>query len=485
MTLRYLRERRYLGFVVLSFLVAALMFQNFVVDDAYISFVYSRNLIAGNGLTYNGMLVEGFSNPLWTVLIAPFLCLGIDALVAARALSILSGILILLVLDSLIRITLCGISNGRVALALTTVTLCSSFVAWTVGGLETIFFAFLIMLFVYLEIGQPRRAVYLSPLIVLMISLTRPEGAMFFPILVAYRLYCRRKVGRDLIFSVLLFALPFGLFLLWRYHTYGYPLPNTAYVKMRPSLWTVSLALEWLISFVVLRPIYALVLLVSAVILLVEEKLLDHQWILVFMIIGAFIAFVLYAGRDWMPFHRFLAPLVPIFALMMAKAIHRFRSGIAGIVIIGLIVGSGLFELFMSATVYQGQITDFGRYTDGLLEAGRMIRQETQQGSMIAVEDAGALAYSSERTAVDILGLNNEYIAHHPGLDVAEYVLSLNPEIVQLHLNRLPSGELVGSRDSRVSGAILNDPAFSSCYRLLTDPLDHPYMPYLFYRECH
>jgi len=482
--LKYLSERRYLIFVLLSYLIAILIFWDFVVDDAYISFVYSKNLITGNGLTYNGMLVEGYSNFLWTVLIAPFLWFGIDPIIVARTLSILSSILILLMLDDLIKKFLPGISNARIALVLTTVTLCSTISAWTVGGLETIFFAFLVLFFLYVEIGKTRQAGYLSPLIVLMLSFTRPEGAMFFPILIAYRLYCSRRIDRELMLSMFLFILPFSLFLVWRFQTYGYFLPNTAFIKIHTSLWTIGLAFEWLINFFVLRPFFTFVLLVSIGILAIEKKLMDQQWILVLMIVAAFMAFVLYAGRDWMPFHRFLAPLVPIFALIMAKSFHRFQSGVPGIVFIALIGANGLFELYVSTTVYQGQITDFGRYTQGLLDAGTMIKQETDRYSIIAVEDSGALAYSSERTAIDILGLNNEYIAHHPDLDIAEYTLSFDPEIVQLHLERLSSGGFVGSKDSRVSEIIINDPQFLACYYLFEEWLDNPYMPYIFFRSC-
>jgi hypothetical protein len=430
------------------------------------------------------MLVEGYSNFLWTLLIAPFLFLGIDPLVAARFLSMLSSILILLMLVELIRFYTPGIRNSDIALALTTVTLCSAFVAWTVGGLETIFFTLLVLLFVYLETREPKLAIRYSPLVVLLLALTRPEGAMFFPILLAYRLYCRRSVNGELVRSVLLFILPFGLFLIWRYQTYGYLLPNTAYMKIHTSLWTIGLAFEWLLDFFVLRPIFTLVLMVSIILLIRERKLFDQQWSLVVMIIGAFISFVLYAGRDWMPFHRFLVPLVPIFAVLISKTITRFQTGVARVVVIGLIGSIGLFELFMSITVYQEQIINFGKFTTGLLEAGRIIKQETQQDSTIAVEDAGALAYSSERMSIDILGLNNEHIAHHPDLDIAEYVLSFRPEIVQLHLDRLPSGEIVGSQDSVINDQILGHPDFSSCYELSTEWLADPYMPYLFNREC-
>jgi hypothetical protein len=70
------------------FLLVVAFSSPFAIDDAYISFTYSKNLAQGNGLTYNGLVVEGYSNPLWTLLIAPFIYLNVDPLVGARILAV-------------------------------------------------------------------------------------------------------------------------------------------------------------------------------------------------------------------------------------------------------------------------------------------------------------------------------------------------------------------------------------------------------------
>ena len=59
-------------------LVAHSLAYNFVTDDAYISFVFSRNLAEHGELTFNlGQPVEGYTNFLWTLL------LGLGMLVGA------------------------------------------------------------------------------------------------------------------------------------------------------------------------------------------------------------------------------------------------------------------------------------------------------------------------------------------------------------------------------------------------------------------
>ena len=49
-------------------------------DDAMISMTYARNLAGGDGLVWNPgqPAVEGYSNPLWTILMAVGLALGRD-----------------------------------------------------------------------------------------------------------------------------------------------------------------------------------------------------------------------------------------------------------------------------------------------------------------------------------------------------------------------------------------------------------------------
>ena len=69
---------------------------NFVSDDAFISLRYAANLLAGHGLVFNpGERVEGFTSPLWTLLLAGFGACGFDLLEAARALGLLCSILTL------------------------------------------------------------------------------------------------------------------------------------------------------------------------------------------------------------------------------------------------------------------------------------------------------------------------------------------------------------------------------------------------------
>jgi len=71
-------------------------------DDAYISFRYARNLIEGNGLVFNpGERVEGYTNFLWTVLMAGGLGLGVHPAQGSVLLGLLCFATVLVTLQRL------------------------------------------------------------------------------------------------------------------------------------------------------------------------------------------------------------------------------------------------------------------------------------------------------------------------------------------------------------------------------------------------
>lgn len=96
------RSRKTLRGILLC-LVLLLALQNAVrlsvwtMDDAYISFRYSKNLANGFGLVHNiGQPVKGFSNTLWTLLMTLPECFGASPLLFSKILGGLSLILMIL-----------------------------------------------------------------------------------------------------------------------------------------------------------------------------------------------------------------------------------------------------------------------------------------------------------------------------------------------------------------------------------------------------
>ena len=70
----------------------ALVF-DFINDDAFISFRYADNLVRHGELVFNpGERVEGYTNFLWTILMAGVLSLGLDVVVWSKLLGIACAI---------------------------------------------------------------------------------------------------------------------------------------------------------------------------------------------------------------------------------------------------------------------------------------------------------------------------------------------------------------------------------------------------------
>jgi len=67
-----------------------------VQEDAFISIRYAQNLVDGHGLVYNaGERVEGYTNFLWTLLLAGGLKLGVPPVPLARYMSMAAAFLLI------------------------------------------------------------------------------------------------------------------------------------------------------------------------------------------------------------------------------------------------------------------------------------------------------------------------------------------------------------------------------------------------------
>src|SRR5439155_158429 len=79
--------------VATAVLVPHALYFDFVSDDAYISFRYARNLAEHVQLVFNlGERVEGFTNFLWTVMLAGGIKLGVSPVVSSRFLGVVFAV---------------------------------------------------------------------------------------------------------------------------------------------------------------------------------------------------------------------------------------------------------------------------------------------------------------------------------------------------------------------------------------------------------
>ena len=157
-------------------------------DDTYIYLVYVKNLLAGRGLTFNGLRVEGFTSPLWVGLVALAGCLPLELPTAAELLSAASGLAALVATYVLGRQS--GLPAPRALIAPALLAVAGDFAFYMGVGLETVLFTALAALVAACTVagGQHghRSAAALGALVALTI-LARPEGVLFGGALLAGR----------------------------------------------------------------------------------------------------------------------------------------------------------------------------------------------------------------------------------------------------------------------------------------------------------
>lgn len=215
---------------VLGAVVHQLMLVRWYIEDAAISFTFARNLASGDGLVayVGGERVEGYSNPLWTFLLAAFEVVGVSGFTSSKLLAALFvALTVVFVVDAVRRV-----SDGVTAPLLTGALLALNpqLAIWGASGLENSLYNVLLAAGLWLfqrEREQPGRWP-LSALALAGLALTRPEGVG--PALL-FGLWTLALGGRWLLWGAL-FALPFGAHQLWRQAYFGWPLANTYYAKL-------------------------------------------------------------------------------------------------------------------------------------------------------------------------------------------------------------------------------------------------------------
>jgi len=211
-------------------------------DDAFITFRYVENFLAGKGLVYNeGEFVEGYTHFLWLLLLVCCARAGLDPASASLGLGVASyaGVLALFCLASY------RIARGRAVLFVpftaAALVVNRDFRIWATGGLETMFFTFLLSaaFFVYFFTGlSSRTRSLLSGALLALSTLARPDGALLFAFADACLLARALPGGagrRGRLADVAAFNAPLlpllGPYLVWKYSYYGGILPNTYYAK--------------------------------------------------------------------------------------------------------------------------------------------------------------------------------------------------------------------------------------------------------------
>jgi arabinofuranosyltransferase len=297
--------------VAAAALVAHSLVFNFVTDDAFISFVYSRNLAQHGQLVFNlGERVEGYTNFLWTVWMAALLKIGLLPEITSRVFGTLFGVATLGTTAYLSRALRGGGWRWWDAVPALFLAAVPGYACWSSGGLETQMFIFFFTLGAafYLTDQQPRAAVAFG-----LAALTRPEGILFFALTGLHHLITRRRFGRDELKWVAIFAVIVVPHLLFRRWYYGWWLPNTFYIKSSGGQGTWAQGGYYLRRF---AEDYHLWLFAACAFLAPRIR------VYLLIVGGVFAVYVASVGGDFMGLYRFALPIVPLLFVAAADGIR-------------------------------------------------------------------------------------------------------------------------------------------------------------------
>jgi arabinofuranosyltransferase len=441
-------------FFAAALLLHTFSYREYVTDDAYISFRYLKNYIAGDGLLYNpGERIWGYSNFLWLAVLYPAVRASIDPLTASR---IIGTVCSVLTLALVLRWNGASPGAARRASVFGGLLLITSgaFALQAVGGLETSFYTLLLLsaLFTYRKAAAGGRHAYslLSGVLCALTAMTRPEGVFLYFILLCTALIAGRRSAYRVSATARGLSLGFlpvyALFCMAMFGYYGSLWPNSLDAKIGFTGEQLLRGLAYLRVFCLHYPSYALLLLLAAVWI----RLADTGTRAAIAAALSLTVVSVIAGGDWMRGYRLLHPVIAILSLLLPFLIGRISEYLPGhartenggvrrlaTAILLLFVLINIFNLKWDRHVNNSAYHDY--VTDGIM-TGQWLKSNLDADALLATNTGGTIAYFSGLRIVDMLGINDRVIARRSALPAAwdgiekgdgAYVLSRKPDYIQ------------------------------------------------------
>jgi hypothetical protein len=419
----------------------------FVKDDAYISFRYAHNLVTGHGLVFNtGERLEGFTNFLWVLILAPFEAAGWDLFQVCEVLGSALGVTCLVVTARLTA-WVSGERKSRVHLwGAFWLASSSTFVLWAKSGLEQPLASLLPIAGAFI-LWRARDALAHGPTLVEEKALrlkyfwagvimgaacmTRPELHLL-AILVALPplgdIVRRRRIRAAEAFylaGVLAFTVPCHTF---RYLYYGTLVPNTFYVK------TGTGSLVWHEGIRTLRDMFGFNTMGALVILAPfafanRRRLLEKGTMA--LIALSFMVYYVKVGVDEMQWHRLYLPALPFLCVLAAlgganlvsAVVRALHPNAAGRDSRARLLGDGIgwvavaYACAMNCHFTYDQVNGFNGHGDlaGTFhpDIGKFLVRHERPGALVAAQDMGATPYHApDINFLDFVGLVDGTVAH-------------------------------------------------------------------------
>ncbi|OXM63606.1 hypothetical protein [Amycolatopsis vastitatis] len=422
----------------------ASLYGRWLIDDAAITFAYSRNVADGFGpvLQPGAAPVEGYSNPTWMVLLALGKLVGLfdhgtlfgvnDQILFPKglALACCAGVLVLFYFGAK---TLSRRPALITFVAGASLAAIPSFVIWCFSGLENSFYALTVAALAVLILRAVQGGRLLDTqvalgtgLIAMLAALTRPDGIIYagaYPIVAA--LFLKRELlGRSIravVVSVAGFAVPYGAYVIFRWFEFGRLVPNTAVAKGQepPTLDDLARPGE-IVSYV--GWLVVAVAVACLVMLLVRPSRLRTGLIALLVPFGLTVVAYIVLEFDWMGQLRFATPVWTLGAFggaivvveALAAARLRGRIVLACLLVVALVSSvSGLYDQGKSyrANVKTAMCIVAERDAQAINGFADILKlPDTAQVGLI---DLGGTSLGSRIRVLDLAGLGDKPIADY------------------------------------------------------------------------
>ena len=439
-------------------------------DDAFISFRYAQNLVEGQGLVFNpGDPVEGYTNFLWTLLVAIPQVVGLSVEWFATGLGVLSVLGLVWLVGSMAREREALIGLAIVPPLL--LALDPPGVMEGVQGLETPFFALLVLGMIRATLQEaadpeqrPNSAIFGA-----LACLTRPEGALWVGITQGIRLLFERRLpgrqqlrGWALVVSVLL------LHLVFRLAYYGAPVPNTFHAKVGGGADSLLRGLDYLGRFSASHTVFVVLAFAGAFQLLRTERHLLYTW----MLVGSVCAWCLYVvavGGDFKITWRFVQPIMALGALLVLEALRSVPAPLPawGVGATALV----LWGAFDFAPERERALAE-ARFREGVTQdrklVGTWLAEHVRPDAVLAIHSSGTVPFYAKLATIDMWGLSDRHIASRempqmgqgmPGHEKsdADYVFGREPDLFVPEQHFLTSEKKILSVSARIPPAFVDD----------------------------
>lgn len=503
------RTSRLLLALVLLAYVAHVLYLQCAAEDAYLNHRFSKHFGEGLGFIWNPgeEPVEGYTAFLWIAIGGGFVWLLGDSMFAWQVLGALAGAATIL-LTYRFAWRLLGWGRGLALVPCLLLAAAGPFATWAGSAMETNFYGmfFLAACFCITSTWQSARptAAWGAFVCGLLAALVRPDGALLAVLLVLLTLhFARGREGalRAQLAPMAVCAVLGVAYFAARWSYFGYPLPNTYYLKTGGTYYQYIRGAIYTGWFGVL---FVLPLLGGplASLLTGPGQRTEHSGtgvalMTLWTVLVAYTAYVVYIGGDYMAMYRFFVPVLPLVYLLFGGSLHRVlgsvpdarRTGLARLATGAALAGTLLHSTPLEAAIFPKPSRQHGSYRGVQTERWHVARlslvgeffrgYRTDPTESVVTKAIGAIAYYADMRILDYHGWVDTHIAHKqlpgigkglPGHEKADpaYMFSKKPTFYMF------SRELTDKPQAMPSFGAELDPQVRAEYKLMAAPLDDP-----------